>query len=172
MNEQEYNGSAGTALPRKSDFIDATEDLAGRSRGNPVEVVIDSMVMCNDVTNQDGKKESGVFAARLKAADENGRVLGHRLRMNATKRKMMTAAAHTIVAKNWAGMRLRLYQTVDSDRKTGGKTYCNAVGVDCLDMKSAQWMRYYDFQQPKGQKHVRAAGLLDDDGPMPTKDTP
>lgn len=160
MKEEAFNGAASQF--RKSDFIDAEEDLAGREKANAIETEIDAMVLCSGVTNKDGKKEDGVFAARLKVG-------ARRLRMNATKRKIMTAAAHSPVAKNWAGMKVRIYQTWDSDRVTGGKTCVRAVAVDCFDMKTGKLLNYFDFQQPKGQNHAtRMRAECARENPAPT----
>ena len=149
MDEKEYTGSASKF--RKSEFIDATEDLIGRTRKNPCGSTVESGVLCNNVTDKDGKTENGVFALRLEKSDR-------RLRMNATKRKIMIAATGTTVVKDWAGTKLRLYQTVDSDRTTGGKTSVKAVAID-VQNKAGEWLRYLDYQQPRGKALVKAAGL-------------
>ena len=146
---EKYTGNAGEF--RASEFIDAVEDLAGRTRNNPVEVEIEKAVVCNSVTNKDGKKENGVFALAMTNVKR-------RLRVNATKRKILIVAAGTPKAVEWKGLKIRLYQTVDSDRVTGGKTYVPAVAMDVLVRSSNKWIRYYDFQQPKGKRHVEAVG--------------
>lgn len=149
MNEKEFNGNAGQF--RASEFIDAVEDMAGATRKNPVEMEVEKAVVCNSVINKDGKKEDGVFAIALVGAKR-------RLRVNATKRKMLIIAAGR-KASDWKGTKIRLYQTVDSDRLTGGKTYVPAVAMDVLT-QDGRWLRYFDFQQPKGRNHVETAGLV------------
>lgn len=163
MKEQEFQGSASAF--RKSEFIDAEEDLAGRTKANPIETTVEAMVICNGVVNKDGKTEDGVFAGRLKGATR-------RLRMNATKRKIMTVAAGSPTVKTWAGLKVRLYQTWDSDRVTGGKTAVKAVALDCFDAKRGVWLDYFDFQQPKGQGHVRAAREAEARRPAPEATPP
>lgn len=150
MEQQEFTGNAGEF--RQSEFIDAVEDLAGRTRKNPVEVEVDKALVCNSVVNNDGKKENGVFALAMVGVKR-------RLRINATKRKILITAAGTPKAAEWKGLKIRLYQTVDSDRMTGGKTSISAVAMDVQVRSSGKWIRYFDFQQAKGKKHVEAAGL-------------
>lgn len=152
MNEQEYTGNAGQF--RNSEFTDATEDLAGYTRLAPLEITVEKAVICNGVIDKNGRKEDGVFAIALVGAKR-------RMRVNATKRKMLIAAADTAAARKWGGLKLRLYQTVDSDRMTGGKTRTNAIGMDVYSERTGKWLRYWDYQQPKGKKHVQDAGLTD-----------
>jgi len=144
MNETPFEGSVSSL--RTSDFIDATIDLAGRSKENAIETEIDAMVNADGLIN--GTMAKGQFAARLKIGTR-------RLLMNATKRKIMVVATGSNVPAKWAGLKIRLYQTFASDRATSGKTACRAVAVDCFDAKRVVWLDYFDFQPPKCQAHVR-----------------
>jgi hypothetical protein len=145
----------GSALQFKStDFIDAAEFLVGRTRLNPIEVEVEKAVRCDDVINNGGQKESGVFALALV-----GKKL--RMRVNATKRRMLIDAAGSQMVKHFAGLKLRLYQTLDSDRKTGGKTSTTAIAMDVLTKDTKQWLRYWDYQQPKGRAHVQESGKIE-----------
>jgi len=159
MNEKEFKGAADQF--RNSEFISAAETLAGRTRSAPVNAVIARAVICDGVINSDGKKENAVPAFVL--ATEAGKEMGLRLRMNATRRKIIIAAADTVqfVKLKGMGIKVRLYQTVDSDRVTGGKTAAIAIAIDVLNPHTGKWLRYYDYQQPRGRKHVEASGLTD-----------
>lgn len=148
-SEKEFNGSTGQF--RNSEFIDAAEDLAGKTRLEPVEMTVELVVICDGVINNDGKEESGVLAVRLVGAKR-------KLRMNRTKMKAFAVALNSSKPATWKGAKVRIYQTLDSDRRTGGKTATTAVAVD-IQKADGNWTRYLDFQQPKGKKHVKTAGL-------------
>ncbi len=154
MNEKEYTGSAGRF--RASDFVDAVEDLSGYTRKKPLEIEIEKAVLCSGVINNDGKKENNVFAVALKGVKR-------RMRVNATKRKMLVKASGTSKAAYWKGLKLRLYQTVDSNRATGGKTSISAIAMDVKQVGVGdEWLRYLDYQQQKGRNHVMNSGLADE----------
>jgi hypothetical protein len=74
---------------------------------------------------------------------------------------MLIDAANSIMPREFAGLKLRLYQTLDSDRLTGGKTATTAIGMDVQIKGTEQWLRYYDYQQLRGQQHVRESGRLE-----------
>jgi len=152
MKETDVDGSA---LQFKStNFIDASEFLIGRTRLNPIEVEIEKAIRCDEVINNGGIKESGVFAVALV-----GKSL--RMRINATKRRMLVDASGSQMVKKFIGLKLRLYQTLDSDRMTGGKTSTTAIAMDVQVKGADEWLRYWDYQQPKGREHVKASGKIE-----------
>ena len=87
----------------------------------------------------DGKTEDGVVAFVFKGAKR-------RLRMNAGRRKIMVKS-HGGIAADWAGAKVRLYQTADI---WAGKVV-SAVAMDA-QLSSGQWLIYSDFQTKRGRK--------------------
>jgi hypothetical protein len=151
VKEEVFEGSVSGM--RKSEFVDAIEDLAGKTRKNPASLTIERMVMVSGAIGADGKAENNVFSAIITKTDR-------RLRINATKRKMLITASGSNKALDWTGLKIALYQTVDSDRSTGGKTSVQAIAMDVQRLSDGVWLRYYDYQQAKGKKHVVMAGLI------------
>lgn len=159
--EKEYTGPATHF--KSTSFIDAAENLAGYTRKKPVQnrIIVEKAFEMNGVVGLDGKEEKDpVLALQLSG-------IKLRLRMNATKRKIMTKAANSCKVLNWYGLSLRLYQTVDlnPNYRSGGteKEYVPAVAID-VQKKGSEgeegWLRYFDFQMPRGKKHVKAFGLI------------
>ena len=158
MNESPATGS--TDQFRKSDFVSATETLAGKTRRNPAQLILARPVFCNGVISIDGKQEDGVPAAVLETA--SGHEMPLRMRLNATKRRMLAKASGTNQMKEWAPLKLklRLYQTVDKGPGKGSPV-TDAIGMDVLCVATGCWLRYYDFQQRAGRHYVEESGLDD-----------
>ncbi len=148
----------GSILQYKStDFIDASEGLVGKTRKNPVELTLSHLVQADDVVNKDGQKESKVLAAKIEG-------MSLMLRINATKRRMIIQAANSTSPRKIRDLKIRLYQTLDSNRaakKGDAVQYTTAIAMDIKMINDDKWLRYFDWQQPRGRQHVISQGLID-----------